>query len=493
MNRIKISSKYICIKYFSISVLVFCSLSIGAQTKLTLKEAIAYGHEHSPSARSIKAAYSSAKWNYISARSSLLPSLALRGNLPGLSRQVTGITQPNGNVSFQEQNIANSFGSLSLSQNITPTGGSIFMSSGLGRIDQLGGNPTATWRASPLELGITQPLFRVNTLRWDWKQAKLRYEFAKRQATESLEDLSISITTAFFDFYILQKQLKNAEYNAAINDTLYTVAQGRFNVGKIAENDKLQAELNLMNARNSVDQIKVNILTAELRLKNLLGIDGGQKLEVVYNETLPLYTVGLEKALAEARDNRSNYINFQIQETDAELNIRRAKADRRFTGDLTASFGLNNSAGQLNEAYDNLLNSQQLTIGFTMPILNFGRNKAAYMVAKNDKESRLAQIENNRNNLELEIMNNVLQFNQLKQILAISAKSDTIARQRYDISTKRFVLGKIDLTNLTIAQNEKDQALITNIRNLQNFWVSYYQLRRLTLFDFETGSKIVFK
>lgn len=166
-------------------------------------------------------------------------------------------------------------------------------------------------------------------------------------------------------------------------------------------------------------------------------------------------------------------------------------ANRRFNGDLTMSFGLTNTSPEFNGAYNNLQDAQRLTVGFSMPILNFGRNKAAYMVAKNDKESRMAQIENNRNNLELDIMNNVLQFNQLKQILAISAKSDTIARQRYDISTKRFVLGKIDLTNLTIAQNEKDQALIGYIRNLQNFWVSYYQLRRLTLFDFETGNKIL--
>lgn len=488
MNRVKSNSKYFCIL-----VVIFYSLSATAQLRFNLKQAIAYGHDNSPSARSIKASYSSAKWNYISARSSLLPSLSLRGNLPGLSRQVSAITQNNGDILFREQNIANSSGALFLSQNITPTGGSIFMSSGLARLDQLGANPTATWRAAPLEFGITQPLFRVNNLRWDWKQAKLQYEFAQRQATETLEDLSIAITTAFFDYYILQKQLTNVRYNAAINDTLYTVAEGRFNVGKIAENDKLQAELNLMNARNSVDQTKVRLRTAEKRLKNLLGIEGDQKLEVSYEASLPLYTVSLEKALIEARENRSNYIGFKIQETDADLNIRRAKADRRFNGDLTASFGLNNRATQLNEAYNNLLNSQQLTIGFSMPILNFGRNKAAYMVAKNDKESRLAQIENNRNNLELDIMDNVLQFNQLKQILAISAKADTIARLRYSISTKRFVLGKIDLTNLTIAQNEKDQALIAYIRNLQNFWVSYYQLRRLTLFDFETGNKIVFK
>lgn len=472
--------------------LLFISCSLFGQLRLNLKQAISYGLEHSPAARSIKASYSSAEWNYISSRSALLPSLSLQGNLPGLNRSISPITLPSGALSFQEQSNASSSGQLILSQNITPTGGSLFMSSGLARIDVLGANASATWQAAPMQIGISQPLFRVNNLRWNWKLAREQYEFAKRQSTEAIEDLSISITNTFFDYYIAGKQLANAEYNAAINDTLYRVAEGRYSVGKIAENEKLQAELNVMNARNSVDQVRIQVQVTEKRLKNLLGMPDNQSLEIVYEETLPLYSVQLEKALAEARDNRSNYVGFTIQETNAEINIRNSQADRRFTGDLTASFGLNNQAPQFNNAYKNVLNSQQFTVGFSMPIMNFGRNKAAYMVAKNDKESVLAQIENNRNNLELEIMNNVLQFNQLKQILAISAKSDTIARQRYDISTKRFVLGKIDLTNLTIAQNEKDAALINYIRNLQNFWVSYYQLRRLTLFDFETGNKIIF-
>jgi len=186
-------------------------------------------------------------------------------------------------------------------------------------------------------------------------------------------------------------------------------------------------------------------------------------------------------------------VNFEIQKINADIDIRSAQENRGVVGDINFSYGLNQTDAQLEGAYKNLLNSQRFTVGFSMPLLNFGRNKASYMVAKNNRESLLAQIENNRNSLELEIMNNVLQFNQLKTILEISAKSDTIARQRYEISTNRFMLGKIDLTNLTIAQNEKDQALINHIRNLQNFWVSYYQLRRLTLYDFETGSKIIYQ
>jgi outer membrane protein TolC len=476
-----------------LTVFILFLVPLSAQVILTLKQAIDFGHEHSPTARSIKAAYSSAEWNYVASRASLMPSLSLQGNLPGLVRQINAITLPNGDLSFQEQRNASSSGSLVMSQNITPTGGSVFMSSTLSRIDVLGTNPTSTWQAAPLQIGISQPLFKVNRLNWNWKQAKLQYEFAKKQATESLEDLSIAIATAFFDYYIVQKQLTNAEYNAAMNDTFYRIAEGRYSVGKIAENEKLQSELSLMNARNSVDQMRIQIITTEKRLKNLLGMPDNISLEVRYDEILPLYSVNLETALMEARQNRSNYVNFTMQENEAEFNIRQAMAGRRLNADLTMSFGFNNQSTQFTEAFKNMQDAQRLTIGFSMPIVNFGQNKANYMVAKNDKESRLAQIENNRNSLELEIMSNVLQFNQLKQILTIAAKSDTIARQRYDISTKRFVLGKIDLTNLTIAQNEKDQALINYIRNLQNFWVSYYQLRRLTLFDFETGNKILVK
>ena len=43
--------------------------------------------------------------------------------------------------------------------------------------------------------------------------------------------------------------LANATANAAVNDTLYTLNKGRFEVGKIGENDLLQSELQLLGAR----------------------------------------------------------------------------------------------------------------------------------------------------------------------------------------------------------------------------------------------------
>jgi outer membrane protein TolC len=52
------------------------------------------------------------------------------------------------------------------------------------------------------------------------------------------------------------------------------------------------------------------------------------------------------------------------------------------------------------------------------------------------------------------------------------------------------VIGRIGIDNLYIAQNEKDQAKTQYVQALRQYWQAYYQLRRLTLYDFETGRPI---
>ena len=63
---------------------------------------------------------------------------------------------------------------------------------------------------------------------------------------------------------------------------------------------------------------------------------------------------------------------------------------------------------------------------------------------------------------------------------------------RFEISRQRYVLGDISITDLTIAQREKDQAQRDYIDTLRNYWFAYFQLRKLTGYDFENNSPITF-
>ena len=57
----------------------------------------------------------------------------------------------------------------------------------------------------------------------------------------------------------------------------------------------------------------------------------------------------------------------------------------------------------------------------------------------------------------------------------------------YDETKQRFVIGKADISSLTLAWNRQQEAQRNYVTALQNYWLSYYKIRKLTLFDFETG------
>lgn len=456
----------------------------------TLQDAVETAKQNSPIAKQIRASYQGDTWRYRANKAALMPQLNLNGTIPGYFRQIGSVTQPDGSLLFQNYSRAFSEATMSVEQSILATGGRVSLSTGLERIDIFGNNQSSFWASSPLMLRYQQPLFKINQIKWNWQQQQIQYAQATQQQLEQLEELSLQVTQKYFDLYISQLQLRNAEYNLSINDTIYTISKGRFGLGKIAENELLQVELGLMNARNSLEINTLRVSVNQKELKNLIGFNEDRLVEV----KAPLIAPNIEpdplKAIEEAKNNRSDFRSFELAENRAQMNLRSAQISRRFSADLNVSVGFNQSATNLGDAFKKLQGSQGAFLGFTIPLANAGRNKANYEAARSDLEATQQQINYGKNALEIEVYNAVLELKQQKASLQISAKADTIARKRYEVSKNRYLIGKIDITNLIIAQNEKDQALVSYMQALQAYWLAYYRLRRLTLFDFELGQKI---
>jgi Outer membrane efflux protein len=83
-----------------------------------------------------------------------------------------------------------------------------------------------------------------------------------------------------------------------------------------------------------------------------------------------------------------------------------------------------------------------------------------------------------------------LEVMQARRNLAISSTADTVAQKRFDVAYNRYVIGRISIDNLYIAQQEKDQARTQYVRALRGYWEAYYRLRRVTLYDFERNQVI---
>jgi outer membrane protein TolC len=460
------------------------------QAFLTLQEAIRLSQENSPIGKQIRASYESNVWQFKSSKAARLPQINFSGSAPGYTRRINQVFQPDGSFVFAPVQQAFSSGNLSISQLIPATGGIVSFGSGLNRGDIFSGLGTTFYQANPLAINLSQPLFKFNTIKWQWQQDKLQLKLATRQQIENLEDLSINVTQRYFDLYTAHLQLENAEFNEAINDTIYRIAKGRFGVGKIAENELLQVELSYTNARNSVEQQRLQVKLAERQLMMLTG------LEVKASSiSPPIKTPAVEAnpdfAVQEAMNNRSDLINWEMNEGLAQRNLIEAKRSRRLSADMNISYGLNQTGSTFDAATQNPLESQYAGIGFSIPIASMGQNRANQKAAELSLDARREQNQANRNNLELEVYAAALLISQLKNSLDISTKADTIAQKRYEVARNRYRIGTVDITNLLIAQNEKDAALINYVNTLRDYWVAYFRLRRLTLFDFEKKERLV--
>lgn len=494
----KYISSFHCLLFSLISLsLVFASPVYSQQSNedlgvLTLHECIEIAQDQSAIAKAARYSLIASKWRYQSFRADLLPSLSLSGDAPNYNKSIFSNILDNGQVTFSSRTQSEASASLSIDQNILPTGGRLSLSSGITKLGIFEGENTYLWQSTPLVIGLNQPIFQFNDLKWSNRLEPLQYEIAEKEFVEEMESIARTVTQSFFDAYLAQINLQNAEFNVARNDSIYQISQGRYNVGSIAENDLLQSELALRNAEAELTRARIEFDRSLNDFKILLGYPTDVELELQEPEELPEISVDIEQAKQLAMENNSEALTYRLNEIQADRNLAQAKSEGTFSASLNASYGLNQTSADFAQLYEDPQNRQFISLGFQIPIFNWGKQKAQISAARNQQREVANSIEFQRRQFNQQVEYTVSQFLQLGGQVELAAKADTIAQRRYNVAQNRYLIGKIDITNLFIAQNEKDAARRSYIQALRTFWTGWYNLRELTLYDFEDNQPITY-
>ncbi|MDR9388325.1 MAG: TolC family protein [Balneolaceae bacterium] len=458
-----------------------------------LEETIKLAIEQSPLSRAAKYSLVASQYRYKSFRADLLPSLDLSGDVPNYSRRLSTRLEQDGSTQFIATKQSNANVELGINQNLLWTGGTISIASGMTRLGIFSDENTYLWRSTPLVVSYRQPLFQYNALKWRNRIEPLRLTIAEKQYVEELEDLSYTVTQRYFDVLLAKINLDIAQTNVAVNDSIYNISRGRFNIGTIAENDLLQSELALRNAETNLTNSQIQYDQQIKNFRLLLGLPADADFDVSIPEELPRLDVTANKALAMAQQNNSTSLNNTLQEIDARRQLEQAVRQSTFSANVIANVGFNQTAEDINEVYNDPLDQQFITLGFDIPIFNWGKARAEIQSAQNVQREVADEIAYRQAQFELAVQNTVTEFLQLERQLEIAAQSDTIALRRYEVARNRYLIGNIDITNLLIAQNERDSAKRAYIQALRTYWLGVYNLRRLTLYDFEDQSPITYE
>lgn len=457
--------------------------------RLTLDEAVALAHRQSPQAVAARHQYRASYWNWRSFKADYLPSLTFTSN-SSLNRSISPVTMPDGSDSFVQRNQLLNDGMLTVNQNISLLGGSVYMQTGLQRLDIFSDNKVS-FKSTPVVVGYSQNLFGYNYLKWNKRIEPVRYTHAQKQYGETLELVASAAAMKFFQLATAQNNFQSATYNYANADTLYRYAKGRYEIGTITENEMLQLEINYLSEQTNRLNARIEMDDRILDLRSFLGITDNVEIVAEINPDVPLFVVPLEEALHLAHQNSPDMELFYLQELQSESAVANAKASRGFKADLYLQFGLSQTDSDFSNVYRDPLNSQLVSLGIRIPILDWGVGRGRVEVAKSNLEKVKIELAQAQTDFDANVIKLVKQFNLQADKVDIAHRTTERAQRRNEVAYRLYLLGKSTVLDLNAAIAEKDNSQRAYIRELQNYWSLYYGLRSITGWDFQYGKQIV--
>lgn len=477
-------------KIFLLLLAVGVLLPMQAQRKLklNLKRAIELANDSSLQAFSAQNRYLSSYWEFRSFKAERLPSLNLNLTPASYYRYIT--TRYDSNLDrdvYRSQQTFSAGAGLTLSQNFDPLGGSFYLESDLDYMRAFGVNKATQFSATPIRLGYSQSLLGFNEFKWDKKIEPLKYEKAKKQFLYNTEATSEQAVTYFFNLALAQANYRLARDNQQSTDTLYSIGQMRHKIAAISQADLLTLRLDKINAENTLKNATIAVKRAMQSLAVFLNLEKNTEIEIELPAITGLIAINADDALALAQTNNPTYLAQQQQILEAEQNVNRTKVQSRFNASLSASVGLNQVADNFTNVYKRPLSQELVSMTLSIPLLDWGVRKGKYNMARNNLEIARIQARQEEVSLEEDLLTTLSDFDVQQNLLSSAQEAVDLAEQAYEQTRQRFIIGKVDVNSMTLAQNRQQEAQQNYIQAQLNYWADYYKIRKLTLYDFESG------
>lgn len=459
--------------------------------QLTLDEVIDLAMTQSASAKYIQNTNVNYYWRYRNYKTRFRPQLTLEGDLPNYTHSTQPITQPDGSIEFRQVSNLAAAANISLSQSIPQLGTYIYASTSAYGIQNLN-KDEISFSGSPFVVGFTQPLFAYNWMKWYRKTEPMIYDEAQKRFVENIEEIALNTTYRFFTYLMVQTNYKLAESNLENSRDNLRISETKRKLGKISENEFSRIELSVLNAQKALNEARMDLKNADFELKRYVGLDQSREMDLKIPLNITLFEINPEKALANAKKNRRETTYFKRRLISADRELAQAKNSTGLSATLRGSFGLSNSAHEFLDIYHKPERDRRLRVSLSIPILDWGRSASTVKLAESERDLTIYDVNKDMEEFDREVIVQVEQFGLLKDQLGTAEEADKVAENGYRIALKKFQNGELSINDLNIALQEREKAKRDYINSIRSYWIAYYRLRILTLYDFERDHNITY-
>ncbi|MEQ9658315.1 TolC family protein [Fulvivirga sp.] len=387
----------------------------------------------------------------------------------------------------------NSFANFSVSQPIAATDGTVSLVNRLGYRDnysEFQDSRTKTY-SNNLYLQVDQPIFTYNRNKLQLKELELNLENAEISNSLQMLTLEQNVTQSFYTLYQRQNSLDISLDEYENQQVSYEITKNKVDADLLAQEELYQAELNLSTSKSTLENNQVLLNNAADDFKLLLGMDLDQDVEVQVDINFITREVDLNQAIAHGLENRMELRQRGIAIERSQFELQRTKALNEFKGAVSLSLGVFGDNARAPEIYESPTMNPRVAISFSIPIWDWGENKARMEATNANLEINKVDLEVEERNITIGIRKVYRNLQNLENQIEIAQQNVKNAELTYDLNLERYRNGdltSIDLNRFQSQLSEKKSALADA---LINYKIELLNLKILSLYDFENQRPVI--
>lgn len=330
--------------------------------------------------------------------------------------------------------------------------------------------------------GITAAMPVINAQLWEsLKVSALDVELAVEKARSSRQDMVEQVTKAYYSVLLAKESLAvyKSVYNNAVENNKNV--KMRYDVGSVSEYDMIRSNVSVQNAEPNVFEAENSVMLTLWQLKALLGLD--LQMDIDVEGSLMDYKSAMDEAYSlsqlDLTDN-STMKQLELQEQMLDKALKITKLANVPTLSINAAYLYtalgNDGRFGMKEAWNPY---SYAGVQLNIPIFAGNSKRAATRKARLDLSNLQLQRENVERQLRVAMIQSlnsmqtsVKQFN--------SADATVAQAQRgYEISVKRYEIGKGTLVEIDNSQLALTQAELSRNSSIFNFLNSKIALDKI--------------
>lgn len=359
------------------------TFKIEAQTVITIDEVNKIVMNQSNKVKIIDNNFSRTNIESSFYRISLLPKISTSISFP-YQRSISEVIQSDGSQKFIERNYLNSALNLTLSQAIPFTGGSLSLSSSINNSRDFN-RKISSFSSNWANISYQQTLNGFNSYKWS---KKLNYLNVKKDRIDYLKEkikLKYDVSKQYLDTQLIQFKIDLLSADIEKTEKILIEVQEKYKFGRTIKIDVEQAKIALAQLKNQLEISEFEYLSGIKSLINKMNDESGTVLILKSVEQADFEIDKTE--LIEAIKKNGFDIEKEIKLLGRDANMEKVKKEGAVSINLQLGLGLNSSADSFSNLYDTPSQSQFVTIGTKIPLLDWGRAKKNYTLAKLEKDN----------------------------------------------------------------------------------------------------------